>query len=205
MKQGPEQTPSPSAEALAAGYEPSDVRLSGLLWFLVGMIVVGAALYVGVWFLQKEFLRQSRLVDVPRSAVADQQAPPDPQIQPSVSHDTLPFQDLELMRSQEDAVFQKLGWNVNAETHAVSIPATVLDRVQKAEASLGNGGARSKPTAGPDNANSIHPGPPTTQTTDGAAFSPQGPAPGPRGDVSDKQTTQGSGGFEHGPRPERAK
>lgn len=161
----------PSAESQRLGYETSDVRFGGLAWFVLGTIVFGVVLWIIIWFIMQMFLHHAQVDDVPRSAIHAAQVPPAPTIQPMHAADVLPSQDLQEMREHEDAVFQQLGWKVDAATHSVQIPADMVAKVRDAESAISG----TAPTAGPKNANTINPGPPTTQTTHGAALSPQGP------------------------------
>jgi hypothetical protein len=196
------QNHPPSPEALAQGYEPAEIRVRGLFIFLICFAISIVLIWVIVWYVEKAFLANERQADQPRSAIADQQPPPPPRIQPSMPHDQLPYQDLEDMRSNEDSVFAKLGWQVDSKTHAVIMPDSILQRVEQSEAARKS--ASTLPTATPRGANTILPGPPTTQNTHETGGSPQGPTPNERPDLSDKNTTAGSGGAGHGPRPERS-
>src|SRR5436309_500054 len=101
------QNHPPSPEALAQGYEPARVSIRGLFIFLICFAISIVLIWVAVWYFEKLLLANERQADQPRSAIADQQPPPPPRIQPSMSHDQLPYQDLEDMRSNEDSVFAK--------------------------------------------------------------------------------------------------
>src|SRR5436305_15231288 len=52
-------------------------------------------------------------------------------LQPSAGHDTLPREDLKLMRQQEDQVFEQLGWNVDPVTGIPAIPPAVIAAINK--------------------------------------------------------------------------
>lgn len=197
------QNHPPSPEAMQRGYEPSAIRVRGLLIFVICFAATGALLHAAVWFYQEILLKHERAEDVARSAVPDQQPPPPPRLQPSMAHDSLPFQDLQDMRENEDFVFSRLGWPADSKTHAVLIPDSIVQRVAQMQASRQSGPATA-PTATPRDANTILPGPPTTQNIHETGGSPQGPAPNEREDLNDRPTNAGSPARSlKGPRPER--
>jgi len=178
MEEHPEQNPAPSPESIERGYETSDVRFGGLWGFLIVSVIVMVGIFLLVAATLHRTIENQRMADRPRSSVITSQTPPAPQIQPIHGHDVLPFQDLEEMHRQEDVVFTKLGWKADPNTHAIVMGDDVVDQVRKIESQLASGAARTQPSVGPNGANTISAGPPTTQTTDGTALSPQGPGGG---------------------------
>ncbi len=185
MEPHPEHNPAPSPESLERGYETTDIRFSGLWWFLLGSVVVMVGIFLLVAATLHRTIENQRMADRPRSSVITSQMPPAPQIQPIHGRDVLPYQDLEEMHQQEDAVFKKLGWKVDSRTHAVVMAGDVVDQVRKLESQIASGAARTQPTVGASGANTINAGPPTTQTTHSAALSPQGPG----GEIQGRATT----------------
>jgi hypothetical protein len=124
------ERPGVSGESVRLGYEPERVGVRGLTIFLILFILSAAILHGLVWVLMKYYVDRDRAVDRPRSAfTSTQQPPPAPNLQPSVGHDTLDYQDMEAMRQQEDRMFQKLGWQVDPRTHEVEIPVQIAQRV----------------------------------------------------------------------------
>jgi hypothetical protein len=202
MAQSQEQhLPGPPPEIVRLGYDTRDARIRGLAIFLVFFVITGVVLWVIVWFVMQMFLDNERTADRPQSAIVMTLPPPPPRIQPSAgpgghepgAKDVLPFQDLVDMHRHEDAIFEKLGWAVDRDSHQVQIPAAILAEVQRAESKAASSkGERTEPTAGPHNANTIYPGPPTTQTTSGTALSPQGPGGNQQTPASGPVSDQGT-------------
>ena len=162
MAHSPEDNPV-SPEALQLGYQPESVRFRRLAWLFICFVVTMAALHALVWFVMKSMNAQNASEDAPRSELRlDQQRPP-PNLQPSVGHATLDSQDLESLRQSEDAIFKKLGWDVNPNTHEVKIPTDIEQRVA-AEAHHRAAAPFVPPTTTGKNSNSILPT--TTPTYD---------------------------------------
>ena len=130
--------PGPLPEALEKGYEPHDLKTKWIVWFIVIFIVLAVVIQLGLWLLLVNLGSSRRIVDEPRSVLNAQEPAPSPSIQPTQQHDALPKEDLEAMRKQEDAVFSQLGWEVNSQTHQVSVPDALVKRVAQAQ----TGGAR---------------------------------------------------------------
>ncbi|HZL33797.1 MAG TPA: hypothetical protein VFC78_00720 [Tepidisphaeraceae bacterium] len=119
-----------SSESLRMGYEPEIPRLlRGLTIFLILFIVGMAGIFAIAWAVMNNMVFQDRPVDHPRSAVAISQQPPAPNLQPSLGHDDLDYQDLDKMHRNEDRMFQKLGWQVDPLTHEVQIPPQIAQQV----------------------------------------------------------------------------
>jgi hypothetical protein len=118
---------APSAAAIARGYETTHLSVRTVVFVLVGLAGVCAAIYTGVWHLQHELLDSAAAEDQSKSmvhfATRDNDAP---LLQPSGPiHDTTPAQDLVIMHANEDAIFAHLGWR-NPETGDVSAPADIV-------------------------------------------------------------------------------
>jgi hypothetical protein len=150
----------------------------------------------------KKLAGQNRDADLPRSAVIDPVQQMSPAIQPSIGHDSLPYQDMDAMRRDEDSVFAKLGWTVDSRTHEAGIPDSILQKVREREIHA-QASPATAPTASPRGYNTILPGAPATQNIHEPSGSPQGPTPNQRPRLSDKSTTANGGGEGHGPLPER--
>ena len=182
MEQNPAHSQAlPEAEALQLGYQPEAIRVRGLVIFVICFVITAAVLHVGIWFLQMALDSRNRGVDMPRSAVQADVTPPDHPLQPSVGHDTLPFQDMEALRRQEDGMFQKLGWQVDRATHEADVPDAIIQRVA-AEAKARAAGNVPATTTGKNN-NSIVPGPVPPYDTNPSRF------PG-----SNSRSSEGGGG-----------
>ncbi len=118
-----------SPEALAQGYMPEALRVRVLVILLIAFIVSAIALHALLWKLMLAFEARDRQADVPRSVLVVNQQPRPPNLQPSVGHDSLPYQDMESLREHEDEVFARLGWSVNMRTHEATIPPDIARRV----------------------------------------------------------------------------
>jgi hypothetical protein len=107
-------------------------------WFAVAVacfIAFAAVTHWWLWVLVKADATPPRAVDYPLSAVPDygradtgatMAAPP---LQPTPSHDRLPYQDLEALRRGEDNVFESLGWKVDEATHQATPPEDLIRKV----------------------------------------------------------------------------
>jgi hypothetical protein len=132
METTPKDNPV-SPEAMHHGYEPQRISIRALLlclvFFVAGMVALEALLK---WMMHDVDARQDR-ADVPQSIFRADQQPPSPNLQPSVGHDALDYQDLEQVRRNEDQIFSRLGWEVDPATHRVTIPAGVVKEVAENE------------------------------------------------------------------------
>lgn len=157
MAQSPSNLISP--EAMELGYQPENLRFRDFAFIVAGIAILLVVLHIFLWYVMKDYDARDARADLPRSIVPIQSwaRPPGPDLQPSVGHDTLPYQDLEAMREHEDAIFAKLGWNVDAQTHAARMPSDIIDRVMQDERARASAPAVPPTTTG-KNTNSIVPG-----------------------------------------------
>lgn len=143
----------PSAESVEAGYETSGVNIKGLVWFVIVLIVTAAVLHAGMWFLMWGYWDRASLREQPTSALTDAgylkrfsdahgqdvrmtalPPPPAPRIQPSPPEtDRIPSKDLKEMYEKEDALFRRMGWRIDEQSHAQSIPPQVISAVIQQE------------------------------------------------------------------------
>ena len=132
----------PSPDSLGAGYETSSVNVGGLAWFVVALVVSALITFPAVLLIKAEFLHLDEGKNKPASALTQLgkdgkplyqvPPPPAPRIQPSQPDDAYhnPPVDLKLMLEKEDRIFQKLGWEMDEQTHAQKrIPENVVDQV----------------------------------------------------------------------------
>lgn len=176
MTQPSEKTQPPSREALALGYEPEAVGRRAMVILLFYFVLMAVVLHVFLWAVMTHYIMRDRAVDYPASIVSDEGAPPPPRLQPVVQHDDLPYQDLVRLRVEEDQVFARLGWLVNAQTHELRVPQDIVSRVAR-EARARAAGPATRPTASPRGVNTYEPGPPPPTNTRQNGGSPQGPTP----------------------------
>jgi hypothetical protein len=83
----------------SVAHEPSDVNVRAILLFIVGLIVVAAAIHVGTWLLFEFFARQTAAAD-PRPAPL---AAPSGQLPPAPRLQRRPVNALKALRAEEDA------------------------------------------------------------------------------------------------------
>ena len=122
---------SPSAEALARGYEPSDVSYNGLFMFVVFFLLTAVVLHTGLWVLLVYYLHVPRAADRQPSAIPLVKQFARPELQPSVSHNSLPHEDLVQMRREENQVFRKLGWNIEEDSQRPIIPDRLITELSR--------------------------------------------------------------------------
>jgi hypothetical protein len=157
MTDSPQHNPA-SPEAVQLGYEPETLRARGLLLFLVLFLASMVLLQALLWWVMKEIQKHGVEPDAARSAVTLNQQPPAPNLQPSVGHDTLDYQDLQALKGEEDAMFAKLGWQVNPATHEIGIPTDIIKAVADQERARASAPFVPPTTTGKDT-NSTVPGP----------------------------------------------
>jgi len=120
-------------DSLTRGYERRDVRMRWIVGFVIVLVVSGAIIHTGVWFLLKGLVHDERSVDRPRSVLNEDDgnsprewATPDaPPLQPTQRHDRAPQEDLAAMHRQEDEVLMAMGWTIDATTHKPVVPASL--------------------------------------------------------------------------------
>jgi hypothetical protein len=119
-----EQPPSPAA--LRQGYEPPGVSVKALGVFLVLFLLMAVAVHAGIWFLNKHLLDRPRGADAETSAIPVIRQFPQPDVQPSESHNKMPWEDLADLRQAEAARFEQLGWKADPETGSAVIPDSIV-------------------------------------------------------------------------------
>jgi len=119
----------PQASAESPLHQPSTIRLRGLVRFLVGFIVIAAAIHFIVWVVFAAFRAEEQRKDLPASGAGQMNLPPpEPRIQPSLGHDALPVSDVAAMRAQELAEYRRRGW-IDEATGRVRIKPEIADEV----------------------------------------------------------------------------
>jgi hypothetical protein len=150
-----DQLQAPSSESREAGYETSTVSIKGLAIFLVCLVVVGALIHFGAWILIKAMVTHDEHQDRSSSALTDAQyvdrfnrshgldvtpaglpLPPPPRLQPTPGQEpqNVHAADMEQMYEKEDAVFSRMCWKIDKESHSLlGIPQSVISQVIQAE------------------------------------------------------------------------
>jgi hypothetical protein len=125
------------------GHETSDIKAAGIFWFVVVFVVTGLALLFMVWWVFAGFTRHNARADAPTSPPLDERLhPPEPRLQPSAEHPTLPREDLAAMRGREDAEFARRGFRRGAEDEWI-IPEQYVAQVR----AMSSGGNTTQPSS----------------------------------------------------------
>jgi hypothetical protein len=117
-------------KALRNGYEPDAVRLRLITLLVATFIVLGAVMHLGIWFLLVRYSRTAP-ADAPQSVVGRQVLPNNaPPLQPTISHDRLPKDDLIALRAREDRVLEHLGWKPDQDSGQLRPPDGLVEQVE---------------------------------------------------------------------------
>ena len=143
-------------EAMELGYQPDAAPVRGLLVFLVLVVTSAVILHLLLWWLMKGLEAHNATMETPRSVLREDPAPPAPQLQPSVGHDTMDYQDLAVLRRRENEMFAKLGWTVRPGAKDAEIPAGIVQQVASEQRTRA-AAAFVPPTTTGRNSNSILP------------------------------------------------
>lgn len=119
----------PDPESLKRGHEFRDMKLRGLIWFLVIFIIVGVLVHVIVWISFRGIAHMEvKNEPAPPPNAGERQAPPAPILQPTQQyHEKQPWQDLQEMHQREDAHLNNYAW-VDQKAGIVQIP---IDRAME--------------------------------------------------------------------------
>jgi hypothetical protein len=112
-------------------HEPSVIRLRAMIWFFVWFFIVAIVIHVLVYALYRIFVAQAADETVPITALSGEvtrSIPPEPRLQPSVHHDTLPRVDMDNLRARDLAEFRRRGW-ASEKGEEVIIPQRIIDQV----------------------------------------------------------------------------
>lgn len=147
---------APSPQAIEQGYENTTISARGLRWFVLCFALGLVVVFCIVWFALQRFANDARETDRPQSIVKNISAlPPNiPSLQPSISHQTLPIDDLKALRAREDETFSHMGWTKDAKTGAMMIPDSVIRAVSKQRSNPTTTQATSRPVSQTGNSTS---------------------------------------------------
>jgi hypothetical protein len=99
-------------------HEYSDVNVSAIIRFGIGLLVIGVVIHVFLWWLQGTYSRQNERVQThvyPLAAGQQDRLPPSPRLQDN------PQQDLQDLRTKQKAILEGYGW-VDKEGGVARIP-----------------------------------------------------------------------------------
>ena len=140
MEAQPVQPQSPDMSHSTAGateggesplHEASSIRLRAIIvffvWFFIGLV----AIKISVYAIYRVFLHEAAKTSVPITGLVGDVAhsiPPEPRLQPSLDHKSLPKEDLAAMRERDLAEFRRRGW-VDDKTGEIKIDEKTLAKV----------------------------------------------------------------------------
>ena len=124
----------PTASGESPLHESSHVRLRSLIWFAVWFVIALIVIEASVYGMYRLYRHLAARASVPITGLTNSDVthsvPPEPRLQPSLDHDSLPNTDLQAMRERDLADFRKRGW-VDSHTGQVAIDEKTLDQVLK--------------------------------------------------------------------------
>jgi hypothetical protein len=107
---------SHSNPATPSKHEQSDVNVSGIVVFIIVLVVVAVLVHGAVWVLYRQFEQTTtRPAEFPLAVDAMRRLPPEPRLQ------TDPRDDMANLRRSEDDVLDSYGW-VDRNAGVVRIP-----------------------------------------------------------------------------------
>ncbi|HEY8668704.1 MAG TPA: hypothetical protein VIL86_18800 [Tepidisphaeraceae bacterium] len=111
-----------SPEAIARRHEPTDVRIRPFIIFVSFFLLSAVVIHLLLWWMTGTYVSNEKLRDPERSPVAETlPAPPAPNLQPSIMHNTSPYQDLAEMRQRDENRLRSYGW-IDATAGVAHIP-----------------------------------------------------------------------------------
>ena len=116
--------------AARAGHEKRDVNISGVVVFIIVLVVVGALIQGAVWVLYRHFdqtVARARVAEFPLAEDSMRRLPPEPRLQVD------PREDMANLRRSEDDVLNSYAW-VDRNAGVVRIP---IDQAMKLIAERG--------------------------------------------------------------------
>jgi hypothetical protein len=105
-------------------HEQSDVDVRAIFWFIVGLGVFTAVVYVAIWLLFDGLdEREIAAEPPPRSLVGEgqQRLPPEPRLQLAPGHETSPLEENKMLQAEMNKRLNSYGW-VDQPMGVVHIP-----------------------------------------------------------------------------------
>jgi hypothetical protein len=99
-------------------HEESDVNVSAIIRYGIGLLVIAAVLHVFLWWLQSTYSRQSQRAQTqvyPLAAREQDRLPPSPRFQEN------PQQELQHLQAKQKALLEGYGW-VSKDAGVARIP-----------------------------------------------------------------------------------
>ncbi len=140
----------PDRESLERGFDARQTRIAGLVWFVVIFVSVLAVIHVAVWYTFKSVAAIERGDSAEVSPVAGAPEWRGAGLQPSLSHNALPWEDLRALRRADRARLEGYGWvDRKAGVGHIPIEAAMELILQRGlpKAAAGSGAAARSATA----------------------------------------------------------
>ena len=109
---------SESRDNVEVVHEESDVNVSAIIRFGIGLLVIGAVIHLFLWWLQGTYSRQSERAQTqvyPLAAGQQDRLPPSPRFQDN------PQQELQDLHTKQKALLEGYGW-VSKDAGVARIP-----------------------------------------------------------------------------------
>ncbi|MBX6311346.1 MAG: hypothetical protein IRY99_00250 [Isosphaeraceae bacterium] len=132
---------TPTAHRGHGGHEPLDIRIRGILFFGIALIVVAAVLQVVLGWMMYLFSRKEERLEAARPALfADESGQyPGPQLQDD------PTEDMDKMRAIEQSILEHYGW-ADRRNHIARIPISrAMDLVAESTRSRSDAHPQAEP------------------------------------------------------------
>ena len=117
----------------APGYQPETISLRAVWWFVIVFVVFAVLSHVLLWIIYSVFSRSAAQVNLARSAIVEPVMAPEPRLQPSRGHESVPWQDLEQLNRANLAEFERRGW-LDKQTGRIVIPDSIVQQVRQLSA-----------------------------------------------------------------------
>ena len=110
-------------------HEPERIRLRAMIQFLIWFVVLTMVVHILVFGLYRLYQEQAKKQNVEITGLKQVRvAPPEPRLQPSLEHDSLPRVDMQQMRTRDLEEFKRRGW-VDEKTGQVRVPDTIAQQI----------------------------------------------------------------------------
>ena len=126
-----EQRQPPYPESLQLGYEPAHAPVKGLLLYFFFFVLTAVVLHTGLWVLVLYYSTFQREPDLPQSVVQATDRFTEPKLQPTESHNTLPWQDLSTLLDLQQQRLLDMGWTHDVTTGQWFVPQNILQELQQ--------------------------------------------------------------------------
>src|SRR5689334_3533463 len=146
------QQPPAMAQSLRRGHEITDAKIKPIIVFVIVLFVGGALLQGGAWAVWRLIEHRQAMSDptpspfAPTAANPYPNAPPEPRLQPSVTHNSQPSQDMQGLHEHWQKLLSSYG-KIEGQPDRARIP---IERAMQLAIERGlPGGATTRATTRP--------------------------------------------------------